>query len=330
VTTSAPYKIEVLESGLLVRDVVIAVTGDTGRGYDLTPEHFEKFVSSFEARVTRGHVGAFVRLGHSGPRIGRIQALRAGSGELRGDLLFESAFDKAGEVRSLIEAGAITDLSITFARDAGVLIDVSLLDATFGQLHDRLPPFVLDTKSEFGVGEVEALALRTEEHMRPEEFQKMLEDQLAPLSARLGKLETAPTPLARTLTGDAEVDAAADAKLAKRLEELQIAEEGRQLDHLLVKLEAVNGGANARQRKQWRERLEEVPASARQYRFEAMALELERSRSRVTLDAEAPFVRQGVEKALAEEFENFSWPEGCKVSKADYVATHKSAATDLR
>lgn len=337
--TAERYSATRTAEGLLVRDVVVAVTGETGRGFALTEQDFANFQKTFDDRTKRGHIGAYVRLEHDGPRVGKWIAMRQSSGELRGDLLIETAFDEGGKVAALIERDSITDLSITFSREHGVLTNVSLIAASFGQLHAKLPPFKVDVQSEFGVppGALIELAFKADEelNMKPEDFQKMLDATVKPLAEKLEKFEARidgkdKGGKSASLTGDPEVEDAARRLVKDELDEFEKRKDELELDSMLTRLESMAGGTTATQRKNWRERLAERKQGQREDRFNLMVAELERKKAGTPLKAETPFIQNSVEAQLREEFKSFELPADNKFSVEDYVKTYRNEARDLR
>lgn len=311
-----------------MRDVVLAVTGDTGRGFSLTREDFQKFKQTFDRRVSREFIGAFVRLGHNGPRIGKIVGLNDGD-ELRGDLLLENA-----DVASKVEAGDITDLSITFARQAGALVDVSLLEDTFGQLHEKLPPFKVDVRKEFEIEPDALVALSlSEPEQNMDKLDKALE-LLTKMDERLTKLETAkPEPKGDDdLLGDADEQQRFQKAYGDKLKEIEARERERDVDSKLTQLSAIAGGATAKQKALWREKLVECKTSdLLNERFDRMREQLEmRRQSRTTLEPEGGYAHLSIEAQLKEEFVALGGLEKLGLSEQEYINRTKALAGDLR
>lgn len=326
--TATRYATEKTEHGLLVRGVVLAVTGDTGRGFSLAREDFQKFKQTFDRRVSREFIGAFVRLGHSGPRIGKIVALEGGD-ELRGDLLIENA-----DVAARIEADAITDLSITFARQAGALVDVSLLEDTFGQLHEKLPPFKVDVRKEFEIEPDALVALSlSEPEQNMDKLDKALE-LLTKMDERLTKLETTkPEPKGDDdILGDADEQQRFEKAYGDKIKEIESRERERDVDSKVTQLSAIAGGATAKQKALWREKLVECKTSdLLSERFERMREQLEMRRSsKTTLEPEGGYAHLSIESQLKEEFVALGGIEKLGVSEQEYINRTKALAGDLR
>lgn len=318
-----------------MRDVVLAVEGDTGRGFSLTRDDFKKFAGTFQRRSERGHIGAFMRLGHDGPRIGKIVALSPRDGELIGDLLLEKQYDPESKLAARIEADSISDLSVTFAHKAGALVDVSLLEDTFGQLHEKLPPFKVDVKTEFEIepSELTALSFKKESEMTKEEMAALLDAKLAPVIERLTKLETGDkVDTTARLSADPEVDAAVAAARSGDLVELKKLRRGLMVDGYLTQLSAVAGGATARQQKLWREKLVECESDeACTERFERLKLEIGHKTTK--LDTEAPFGKVGVAAQLRDEYKALGGETRLHITEDEYVAkwsNNELMTTDLR
>lgn len=335
-TTATRYATEKTEHGLLVRDVVFAVTGDTGRGFALTPADFTKFKGTFDRRTERGFVPAYVRLGHAGPRIGKIVRLADGNA-LRGDVLLEKQYDPDGKIAARIEADSISDLSVTFAHKAGALVDVSLLEDTFGQLHESLPPFRVDVKQDFEIepSDLTALSLKdSQEAAMPtiEEIAALLDSKLKPVNERLTKLESGEPAATTKLSADPEVDNAVAQARKSDIAELAKLKRGLMVDGYLTQLSAVAGGATARQQKLWREKLVECANDeACTERFERLKLEIGQKTTK--LDAETPFGKVSVQQQLKDEYAALGGETRLHMSEADYVAkwsNNELMTSDLR
>lgn len=133
------YKTEQTDEGMVVKDVIMALTGTFG-GDDLTVADFERFERIFEDRVARGYIGAKVLLSHGGPPVGKIIALRHDDNFLYGDLLIQSE-----AIQESVKKSDLTDVSITYFVGER-LLDVSLLDNTQGELSDFIPPLLVEAE----------------------------------------------------------------------------------------------------------------------------------------------------------------------------------------
>lgn len=339
--TATRYATEKSEHGLLVRDVVLAVEGDTGRGFDLTREDFDKFVSTFERRVSREFIGAYVRLGHDGPRTGKLTTLKRVDGNLTGNVLIEPKFDKDGAIAGKLEAGDITDLSITFSRQYGTLVDVSLLEDTFGQLHEKLPPLRVDVKQEFDIEPDALVALSLKESQEAamptlEEFGALLDKKLNPVIERVTKLETTKKSEPAKAEDGNLVDDPDLADQVKRLYgdklvAMEQRERERDIESKLTQLSVIAGGATSKQAALWRSKLEECKdADLLNERFERMKDQLTAKKSAPSIPNESGYARLSIEAQLGDEWESLGGKEKLGLSKQEYINHTRLLADDLR
>lgn len=225
-TTIVKYNAVRTADGLLVKDVIMAVTGKPSGKPELTTEMFDGFVSNFTKRLDRGSIGAYVLLDHDGPRVGRIVSLTHVGDELLGDLLITEE-----SIANRVEEADLSDISISFFPGDMILVDVSLLDNAFGALSDEIPPFLVDVQQEFGLSadtkveyKYQAVIVPSDKgtsdkagstkqnskdiimDLTPEQLQKMIEDAVAKA--------TTPAPVADPVNEKAIAEALA--KLAKK------------------------------------------------------------------------------------------------------------------
>lgn len=139
------YKGKMTENGLLVKGVELSVIevekfGPTA----ITQKEAEQFVAGFKLRQAKQKVGAFVRLNHGGPGIGKITDLYVDGPFIKGDLLITNP-----KAIKKIEAGDLTERSIEWAK--GMFTAVALLDGGMGVDSEEFRDFTVDIEKEFGL-----------------------------------------------------------------------------------------------------------------------------------------------------------------------------------
>lgn len=143
------FKGVLTKEGLLIENVPISVIEQFRQGpKSITKEDANHFISSFYLRKQKGKVGAFVRLNHGGPGIGRIVELKIDGPFLSGDLLIT---DK--KAQELIDQGDLTERSIEWFTNTTppLLMSVALLSGHFGQDSEEFADLTVDIAKDFGI-----------------------------------------------------------------------------------------------------------------------------------------------------------------------------------
>lgn len=318
-TTATRYKASKTSDGLLIKDVVLAVTGNVhSRGIELTEDLFDKFAAFHQNRLSRGYIGAYVLLGHDGPRVGKITKLSQSSGNLLADIIITNE-----DVASKVEKADLTDISITFSMD-GILADVSLLDNTIGQLADKIPALLVDTKEEFGI-EADSLVKfalpRIKEikmALTPEDMEQIASLVNKIMDERMGDGGDKPTE-------DVEmaISQAADKKLAARMKQLEEKERELEIASYVAALSSKTGHNEVTLRRIFKDIKTE---EGRKIKFESLMKQED-----AKADIETQYSKPTIEKALRQEYQlKADSYKKLGITEDKYVRMNRERSWDLK
>lgn len=134
---------------MLIKGVEISVIElEQFNSQAITEEIAKDFVATFKLRQQKGKVGAFVRLNHKGPGIGRMVDLYIDGPYLKADLLITSRSAMAA-----IERGDLTERSIEYYLEPNMLTAVALLSGAMGADSEEFRDLTvtIDETKEFGL-----------------------------------------------------------------------------------------------------------------------------------------------------------------------------------